>query len=170
VAGTVRTARLVGEPIGPQHLDVLAAMHADERVMRTLGGLRTRAETRAMIAALAHHWREHGFGYWVFRDAERGEFVGRGGLRRVEIAEVGPEVEVGWAVAADRWRLGLGTEIALASVEVAFGELGLDSVVAFTLPDNVASRGVMDKAGFRYERDITWASLPHVLYRRTCDV
>ena len=51
-------------------------------------------------------------------------------------------------------------------VELAFGPLGLDRVVAFTLPDNVASRRVMAKAGFIYGRDIEHAGLPHVLYGR----
>ncbi len=45
-------------------------------------------------------------------------------------------------------------------------KLGIRDLVAFTLPTNLGSRGVMEKAGFRYERDITWANLPHVLYRR----
>jgi RimJ/RimL family protein N-acetyltransferase len=51
-------------------------------------------------------------------------------------------------------------------VAVAFEQLELLSIVAFTLPDNVASRRVMDKAGFEYERDIMHAGLAHVLYRR----
>jgi [ribosomal protein S5]-alanine N-acetyltransferase len=37
--------------------------------------------------------------------------------------------------------------------------------VAFTLPDNVASRRVMEKVGFRYEREVEHVDLPHVLYR-----
>ena len=37
---------------------------------------------------------------------------------------------------------------------VAFGPLGLADVVSFTLPDNRASRRVMEKLGFAYERDI----------------
>jgi RimJ/RimL family protein N-acetyltransferase len=37
--------------------------------------------------------------------------------------------------------------------------------VSFTLPHNAASRRVMEKAGLTYERDITHAGLPHVLYR-----
>ena len=36
---------------------------------------------------------------------------------------------------------------------------------AFTLPDNIASRRVMEKAGFSYERDILRVGLAHVLYR-----
>ena len=43
----------------------------------------------------------------------------------------------------------------------------MKSVVAFTLPDNTASRRVMEKLGMTYERDIVHADLPHVLYRST---
>ena len=39
-------------------------------------------------------------------------------------------------------------------------------IVAFTRPDNVASRRVMEKADFVYERDVLHVGLPHVLYRR----
>ena len=74
-------------------------------------------------------------------------------------------MEIGWAVVPERWGEGLGTELARASVAVAFGELGLDTVVAFTQPGNAASRRVMEKAGFVFERDFAHAGLPHVLYR-----
>jgi RimJ/RimL family protein N-acetyltransferase len=67
----------------------------------------------------------------------------------------------------ERWRQGLATELARAAVEVAFDDLDLDEIVAFTLPDNIASRRVMEKAGFTYDRDIQRAGIPHVLYRRS---
>ncbi|MGH2968657.1 MAG: GNAT family N-acetyltransferase [Solirubrobacteraceae bacterium] len=61
---------------------------------------------------------------------------------------------------------GFATELGAASVRHAFEQLALDVVVAFTLPDNRASRRVMEKLGFEFERDIEHAGLPHVLYRR----
>ncbi len=75
-------------------------------------------------------------------------------------------VEVAWAIVPKRWGQGLATELALASVEVAFDWLGLAELIAFTLPGNLASRRVMEKAGFAYEREIEHAGLPHVLYCR----
>jgi RimJ/RimL family protein N-acetyltransferase len=50
-------------------------------------------------------------------------------------------------------------------VTVAFENLGMSDLVAFTLPINQASRRVMEKIGFSFERDIVHAGLPHVLYR-----
>ena len=73
-------------------------------------------------------------------------------------------MEISYALMARHWRKGFATEIATASVELA-GQLRIPSLVAFTLPDNLASRRVMEKVGFTYERDIEWAALPHVLYR-----
>ena len=31
--------------------------------------------------------------------------------------------------------------------------------------ENAASRGVMEKVGFRYDRELDHAGLPHVIYR-----
>jgi RimJ/RimL family protein N-acetyltransferase len=74
-------------------------------------------------------------------------------------------VEAAWAVIPERWGQGLATELAHAAIEVAFDELELLAVMAVTLPHNVASRRVIQKAGFAFERDIEHGGLPHVLYR-----
>ena len=148
------------------HFAELCGFYADERVMATLGGVRSPDATRMYLQAVIQHWEDHGFGFWIFHDAATGELVGRGGLRRLEI-EGTREVEVAYAVVADRWGQGFATEMAEAAVGAAFRNLKLASVVAFTLLANKASRGVMEKVGFSYEREIVYADQPHVLYRLT---
>jgi [ribosomal protein S5]-alanine N-acetyltransferase len=160
----IGTPRLRGERIGPEHQDALAALHGDPRVGATLGGTRTPEQVADTIVRHGQIWAENGFGYWLFRDRESGEPVGRGGLSRAHV-DGADEVEVGWAIMPERWGRGYATELGGAAVEVAFGVLGLADVVAFTLPHNAASRRVMEKLGFSYEREIVWADLPHVLYR-----
>jgi [ribosomal protein S5]-alanine N-acetyltransferase len=162
---TFETSRLRAERIRAADLEEMRRLHRDERVMATLGGVLSDAETRAWLERNLERWERDGFGRWVFRDRADGGFVGRGGLRRFEL-EGRDEVELSYAVAAERWSLGFGTEIARAVVTVGAERLGLRDVIAFTLPTNVASRRVMEKAGFAYERDIVHAGLPHVLYRR----
>ncbi len=123
----------------------------------------TVGDVLAHVRAEHEHWERFGFGPWLLRDRLTGELVGRGGLQHTDA--IGPPcVEVAWAIVPERWGHGLATELARASVEVAFGRLGLSELIAFTLPDNVASRRVMVKAGFAYEREIEPADLPHVLY------
>ena len=131
-------------------------MGRDEVVMATLGGTRTEQQTRDSLDAAIKHWDEHGYGFWIFRDKSNNRFVGRGGLRRGHFGG-NDEVEVAYALGADFWNRGLATEIASASVNVAFEQVGLIELVAFTLHSNAASRRVMKKVGFAYERDGTYA-------------
>jgi RimJ/RimL family protein N-acetyltransferase len=100
----------------------------------------------------------------VARHLNNSRFIGRGGLRRAPI-DGKDEVEVGYALVPEFWGQGLATELALASVRVAFDVLKVPEIVSFTLPTNRKSRRVMEKAGFQYQRDFIWADLPHVLYR-----
>ena len=159
------TARMRAEPIGPQHRDGLIALLGDERVGATLGGVAGPAVVDGQIARMAPLWERDGFGLYAFLDRATGALVARGGPQRCNVAGR-DEVEIGWAVVPERWNQGLATELGAASVAVAFGPLGLADVVAFTLPDNHASRRVMEKLGFAFERDTIHAGLPHVLYRR----
>jgi ribosomal-protein-alanine N-acetyltransferase len=142
----------------------LVAMHTDPRVMATLGGPRTPEELDAMHRRLLESWVRDGFGWWVARHRPGGRFVGRGGLRRAHVGGR-DEVEVGYGLAAAFWGRGLATELAREAVRVGFEVLALPELVCFTLPTNVPSRRVMDKAGFRHEREFEHAGLPHILYR-----
>ena len=121
-------------------------------------------EADAALARDAARWAGDGFGPWLLFARDGGDFVGRVGLARADLAGEAV-VEVGWAVLSAHQGAGLATEAALASVDGA-RELGLAEVVAFTLAENVASRRVMERAGFALDGTVEHAGLPHVLYRR----
>lgn len=161
----IETPRMRGVRIGPEHHAALLSLLGDEQVGATLGGAATPDGVAAYIEREVTRWARDGLGYWLFRTAGAGEVVARGGLSRTHVAGR-DEVEVGWAVMPAYWGQGYATELGAAAVDLAFGPLGLDSVVAYTLPTNHASRRVMEKLGFSYEREIVYADLPHVLYRR----
>jgi [ribosomal protein S5]-alanine N-acetyltransferase len=161
----LETRRLVGERLREEHFAYHRAMDTDPDVMATLGGVRSENESRETLRSGLEHWARNGFGPWVFHVRETGETVGGAALRRVVI-EGRDEVELGYRVAAAWWGRGIATEMGSALAGVARDRLGLAEIVAFTLPYNMASRRVMEKVGFAYERDIEWAALPHVLYRR----
>ncbi|MBV9167283.1 MAG: GNAT family N-acetyltransferase [Solirubrobacterales bacterium] len=164
----IETFRMVGERLALDHEDDLATLLLDPRVAETMWSpreTRTRADVRAGLERKLLHWHRHGFGQWFFRDGATGAMVGRGGPQHT-MASGRDEVEIGWVITPERWREGLATELANASVEIAFGPLALSEVIAYTQPHNIASRRVMEKAGFVYERDITFAREPFVLYRR----
>jgi RimJ/RimL family protein N-acetyltransferase len=154
-----------GERLGPEHLDLIAPIFADPRVGATMGGVRTRDQVAEHLAAEHDRWERDGMGYWMLFLAETGEPVARGGLSRT-VFDGRDEVEVGWTVAPEHWGRGLATELGAAAVTVAFEELGLSDVVAYTLPHNAASRRVMEKLGFAYEKTASHEVFGlHVLYR-----
>jgi RimJ/RimL family protein N-acetyltransferase len=164
----LRTARMILRRISREDHDDLARMHRDPRVMATLGGARSE---EFMRERLEHHiaiWERDGFGWWVLREPGTERLIGRGGLRKLEV-EGRPEVELGYGLVAEFWGRGLATELAIESVRVGFEVLGVPDLICFTMPTNRASQRVMEKAGFRYERDGTWADLPHVFYRLTAN-
>jgi ribosomal-protein-alanine N-acetyltransferase len=160
----LETPRLILSRPTAADLPDLTAMFTDPRVMATLGGLCSPEELDARLRRLLNNWEQDGFGLWVARRRTDGRFVGRGGLRRVDVGGR-EEVEVSYSLAEEFWGQGLATELARESVRVGFEVLGLAELVCFTLPTNARSRRVMEKAGFRYERDIEYAGLPHVLCR-----
>jgi [ribosomal protein S5]-alanine N-acetyltransferase len=164
----VHTARLTCERLRLQHVEELTPFLLDPRVARPLWPRDqppTTEDVAAGTVAKLEHWARFGFGLWLLRDRETGALVGRGGLQYTYAAGLN-EVEAAWAIVPERWGEGLATELAGAAIEVAFDGLELPWIVALTLPENRASRRVMEKTGFAYQRDIDYAGLPHVLYER----
>jgi RimJ/RimL family protein N-acetyltransferase len=161
----VETPRLIVRPPTPSDFSLLCQLHQNDAVTAMLGGSLSDEQVRQTLADHIAHFNRHGYGLWIFCSKADDSFVGRGGLRNVFVGEH-DEVEVGYALLPEFWNQGLATEIAQESVKIGFGECQLSELVSFTLPTNFQSRRVMEKAGFRFERDIVYKDLPHVLYRQ----
>jgi RimJ/RimL family protein N-acetyltransferase len=159
-----QTPHLLLHRMGADDLDDLTRLHLDPRVMATMGGVRTLEQTRDWLGRQMGHWERTGFGLWMARERATGQFTGRGGLHYIQI-EGREEVEVGYTFLPEYWGRGLATELARESIRVGFTVLNFPELICFTLTTNKASQRVMEKAGFRYERPITYTDLPHVLYR-----
>ncbi|KPL86086.1 GNAT family N-acetyltransferase [Herpetosiphon geysericola] len=160
------TQRLVASKIGLEHIDLIAAMHQNPTMMATLGGLQDRQRTQQGLETQVQDWQQAGYGLCVFHDRASGAFVGRGGLRLVQLDNQ-PETEIAYALLPEWWGQGLATEIARQARAVAFAQLQLDSLVLFTMTTNYASQRVAEKLGMVYERNFERANLPHVLFRQT---
>ncbi|HEX7336647.1 MAG TPA: GNAT family N-acetyltransferase [Gemmatimonadales bacterium] len=161
---TFSTSRLLAERLRSDHLSDIRTMDQNELFMAKLGGVRDEAASIQYLERNLAHWAQHGFGLWVLRDRASGTPIGRAVLRHLQVGD-DDEVEVGYGFMPDYWGRGLATEITLACLEIARDPLGLESVVAITLPSNVASQRVMEKAGLQYQRQITHEGVLHVLFR-----
>ncbi len=165
VSGEIMTARLRGLPLAETDFADLCALHSDERVVAAFhAAVNSEEETREFLDRKLAHWREHGFGIWMFRDAD-GAFVGRCGLHRWEL-EGQADVELGYVVRSDLWLQGYATEMGTALIGYASTVLGLPELVGFTLQDNLGSQRVLEKLGFVFERTFVDDGEDLVLYRR----
>jgi len=150
-------------------------MNADRRVMEHFPSMLTRAESDAMVGRISDAITRRGFGFWAVEMTANAEFVGFVGLSVPSFeAPFMPCVEIGWRIAFEHWGKGIATEGARASLDAAFGELGLSEVVSFTTSANIRSRRVMERLGMRHESrdDFDHPSIAeghplrrHVLYR-----
>jgi RimJ/RimL family protein N-acetyltransferase len=157
------TPRLRAQRLRMVHLEDLVALHLDEDVMRTLGGTRSAETTEAYLNINLAHWDQHGFGLWMLY-APDGRFAGRAGVRHLEV-DGADEIEIAYTFQRAFWDAGNATEIGQALTGLAFGELGLADLVGVTLVDNLASRRVLEKLGFAYEKSFAQRDDSLVLYR-----
>jgi RimJ/RimL family protein N-acetyltransferase len=63
------TARLTAQPVTEADAPFLLALWSDRRVTEMTGGARTAEQTGAALSQAVRHWRVHGFGRWIIRDA-----------------------------------------------------------------------------------------------------
>jgi ribosomal-protein-alanine N-acetyltransferase len=147
----LRTERLILRAIQLEDLDEYhERLFADPEVMRYLPGgeplLRERLD--GLVQRSRGHWEQHGYGVWVVCDGRDGQVIGQCGLRFVD--EVG-ETEILYAYARSSWGRGLATEAGRATLDFGFGQTPLQRIVAYAVPDNVASTKVMEKLGMTHE-------------------
>lgn len=150
-----------------------AALNADPRVMAHFPALLTRAESDAVADRCAAAIDERGWGLWAVERKDVGAFVGFVGLHTPHPdLPFAPCVEIGWRLAHDHWGQGFATEAARRALEVGFGTLGLDEIVAYTAVGNERSRAVMARLGMTasgtFDHPLVPTASPvrrHVLYR-----
>lgn len=146
----VDTARLTLRPLAPDDAEpYYRAVFSDADVMRYLPGGAPLPMERVlmMLDRVRAHWGTHGFGLWAVTTREDHKLIGHCGLQRLPD---GPDVELAYAIARPYWGRGLVTEAARASLRFGFERVGLDHVIALAVPENAASRRVMEKVGMTY--------------------
>jgi ribosomal-protein-alanine N-acetyltransferase len=71
---------------------------------------------------------------------------------------------VGWRLDRAYLNRGLATEGTRASLGYGFEVLELERIISFTVPENAASRRVMEKCGLVQRGETRWKGLYHVWY------
>jgi ribosomal-protein-alanine N-acetyltransferase len=172
---TLRTQRLLLREWRDTDRELFAAMSADPAVMEMLLPFPDRAASDAWVGRMQAHCDEHGFCQWAVEIPGEANLIGAIGLNWVpQQMAFTPAVEMGWRLARAYWGRGYAFEAARAVIEDGFGRLGLDEIVAYTVPANWRSWGLMERLGMTRNpsEDFDHPACPeghplrrHVLYR-----
>ncbi len=171
----ITTPRLILRPWRDDDLPALAAMNADQRVMRFMPTTLTLEETKTAFKTLRDHFDRHGFGVWAVEVPGIPHIVGGVGLCHPPYqAHFTPCVEISWRIAYQFQGRGYATEAARAALEFGFTQLKLAEIVSLTVQVNVQSWMLMERLGMKRnpEDDFDHPRLApghpllrHVLYR-----
>ncbi len=136
----------VSDPTFPQHMTWAPHKDKDE----TLAFIR--AMTTALADGVSVTWA-------IVHEGRAVGTIGFGRIRWDFAATRIDRAEMGYWLARELHGKGLATEAARAVVQFGFDELGLHKITIGCLPDNAASRRVIEKVGFRFvgrQREDVW--------------
>jgi RimJ/RimL family protein N-acetyltransferase len=142
------TERLILRPFTDADTNAIAAMRADAGFMRFIKPPESRRQAVAWMRMVSRYWDTDGFGFWAVILKETGATIGWSGTWNLQETR---EPEIGFAVAPPFWGKGFATESARVALDYSFNQRCAQKTVAVAMPDNLASRRVMEKLGMRLQ-------------------
>lgn len=153
----LRTKRLGFRRWSDEDFDLALALWGDPKVTELIDarGKLTPEQVRERLDHEIAHERFYRVQYWPVFLLEGGAHVGCCGLRPRSPAQ--RVYEIGFHIRSNLWRRGYALEAARAVVTHAFYALGASALFAGHNPGNEASRRLLEKLGFEYQRDEFYA-------------
>ena len=150
----LETDRLLLRTFEITDCDALTLINQDPVVMEYLPVIGDRKKTIGHIKLIMKHQEQYGYSLYAVDIKSSGEMIGFVGLLHRKKEEFNthftPFTGIGWRLSSQHWNQGYATEAALAVLKYAFKQLNLTEIVSWTVPQNKASRRVMEKIGLHY--------------------
>ena len=145
---TLTTKRLNLRAPTRHDFDDIYRLGTDPEVMRYIsyGKVQTRREARKDLATRIR-MSTGKTGYWITENAETGAFLGWLALKKLGQTQ---DFEIGFRLLKSAWGKGYATEGSRRLLDYAFWDLELPKVLAVAMPENKASRRVLEKLGLNY--------------------
>lgn len=160
----ITTTRLRLQPLTLDDLDSIHAVWTNPGVRRFLfdDQIISREQAAAEINDSIDRFETHGCGLWAARLREEPQLIGFCGFR---LFHDPPQLQLLYGFHPDHWSRGFATEAARAMIRFGFERAGLDFVIASADAPNLASLGVMERAGMSFDRRETVNEMDTVYYR-----
>ena len=150
---TIHTAHLSLRPLLPEDAVLLYQIYQSEGVLRYFPNPvpPPLEAVHRFIAGQSVHWEQYGYGDWAVVPNNENQIIGWAGLQYLPELD---ETEVGFLLDRPFWGRGYATEVAQASLGYGFKNFLLEHIIALVHPDNLASSGVIEKCGMKYEQTL----------------
>ncbi len=155
--------RLILTPLESTDTDIAVEIWTDPEVVRYICDVPTEEEIRQEMPDAIKRGGKGAIGIWSIADRRTGEKLGEAYLLPMPTDEddvdyglivmgqmPDADIELGYFLKPAAWGQGYATEVSKRMLKFAFEEASLNEVVASVDANNVASKNVLEKSGFRY--------------------
>lgn len=148
-----QTARCRIREMGPDDLDDLYDLYADERIIRYTEPLfQDREKEKNYIEDYIEHiYKYFGFGTWLIHRKEDGTLIGRAGFNYRPGYD---EAELGFVIGYPFWRNGYAYEVCSHLLHLGKTVFEFNKIQALVDKENTASECLLEKLGFCYAEDV----------------
>jgi len=169
-APTLETERLLLRHVRPSDINYFASTHADEEVMRHVGGPVSREDAWRRALTGAGFWGVLGIGLWAVERRSDGQTIGHVGFfdfQRDIDPSIAGEPEMGWIFSPDGQGKGFATEAAQTALKWFDAAIGAVSIPAIIDLGNTPSMKLAERIGFIRQADAIYRDAPIAVYRRS---
>lgn len=159
----LETRRLKVRESTLQDVEEFYRIYSDLAITRHMENLfpEKEAERAYMKAYIDQIYGFYGYGLWTVVLKESGRVIGRAGLSVREGYEL---PELGFVIETFYQKQGYGLEVCIAILKYAREELFFDKVQALVKEKNLASKRLLNRLGFRFERKVNEKEGEYELY------
>jgi [ribosomal protein S5]-alanine N-acetyltransferase len=145
------TDRLLLRPITPEDADLILALFNSPKWLRYIGDrqVHTLEEAETYIRQkMMPQQKRLGYSVYVVSLKSTEQKIGVCTLFARDVLE---DVDIGFAFLPEHEGKGYAYEAASETLRIGFDDFGLPKIVAFTMPENEASKKLILKLGFTYQ-------------------
>lgn len=165
----IETERLILREIVPSDADAMFELDSDPEVHRYLGNkpVKSKSDIIEVIDFIRGQYDAFGIGRQAVVLKQSNKFIGWAGLKYINepTNALSCHYDLGYRLTRRYWGKGYATEASVALMDYAFNKLKIQCVYALIEADNLKSRRVLEKTGFREDTSMTIDGVPHVRFK-----
>lgn len=164
----LETERLILRPLELSDADDFFEMNDNPNVNRYLRNpIKTKTDAETYIQKIINEYQKNGIGRFAAVLKETNKLIGFSGLklRATEENNYSNVYDLGYRFAEAHWNKGFATEAAKEWLDYGFNKMGLLTIHACAVSDNIGSNKVIRKLGFEFTNEYLVNDIMHNWYR-----